>query len=123
MREATACPSGTAEKSSELPPEQRGAKKAKTEAAIGKPGPFALERYFGVHEFSAKVLLSSSDVESLTMRELLDMSANDKGSLALWDNLSLGYTESQGHPDLLSEIAATYDGIAPQGRLETVRGV
>ena len=38
------------------------------------PRPFLLERYFGIHEFTAKVLLSSSDVESLSVREVLEMS-------------------------------------------------
>ena len=72
------------------------------------PRPFLLERYFGIHEFTAKVLLSSSDVESLSVREVLEMSAGDAEAMALWNDLSLGYTESQGHPLLLREIAATY---------------
>ena len=72
------------------------------------PRPFLLERYFGIHEFTAKVLLSSSDVESLSVREVLEMSAGDAEAMALWNDLSLGYTESQGHPLPLREIAATY---------------
>eukprot|EP00966_Prymnesium_polylepis_P030077 699179-Prymnesium_polylepis.1 len=88
--------------------------KAATVVAVKNPGPFKLERYFGLHEFTAKVLLSSSDVESLSVKELLAMCADakDEASLALWDNLSLGYTESQGHPELLDEIAASYEGSA-----------
>ena len=31
--------------------------------------PFALERYFAEHEFSAELLLCSSDVEAYTQRE------------------------------------------------------
>jgi aspartate/methionine/tyrosine aminotransferase len=71
--------------------------------------PFKLERYFAKYEFSAKYLLSSSDCESLGMQELLSMA--DEESLALWRDLKLGYTESQGHPLLRQQIAATYQNI------------
>jgi len=33
---------------------------------------------------------------------------------SMYDNLSLGYTESQGHPLLLREIASMYQGVEPQ---------
>ena len=33
---------------------------------------------------------------------------------ALWDGLTLGYTESTGHPLLRREIAALYEGIEPE---------
>lgn len=68
--------------------------------------PFALERYFAKHEFSAKYLLSSSDCESFSMKSLLSMA--DEESLELWNELNLGYTESQGHPILRMEIARLY---------------
>jgi aspartate/methionine/tyrosine aminotransferase len=71
--------------------------------------PFALERYFAIHEFTAKYLLSSSDCESLKMSELLAMAGPDVKSL--WDDLKLGYTESQGHPLLRAEIAGLYKGL------------
>lgn len=72
---------------------------------------FALERYFAKHEFSAKYLLSSSDVESLSQNELLAMADTSGGGL--WDNLKLGYTESQGHPLLRREIANLYKTVWP----------
>ncbi len=68
--------------------------------------PFLLERYFGQYEFKVKYLLSSSDCESLSMSELLQMAA--PGTLKLWDGLRLGYTESQGHPLLRAEVAGLY---------------
>ena len=68
--------------------------------------PFALERYFAKHEFSAKYLLSSSDCESLTLKDLLSMA--DEDGLEMWGNLQLGYTESQGHPHLRREISGIY---------------
>ena len=70
---------------------------------------FKLERYFAIHEFSAKYLLSPSDCESLTMKELIDNA--DQDSLRLWHNLKLSYTESMGHPDLREEIAGLYQDI------------
>jgi aspartate/methionine/tyrosine aminotransferase len=73
--------------------------------------PFALERYFAQHEFTAELLLCSSDVESYALRELLTLA--DDETRALWDELSLGYTETAGHPLLRAEIAALYPGLEP----------
>ena len=77
--------------------------------------PFELERYFARHEFSARYLLSSSDCEALSLKELLAMA--DNASLGLWDDLRFGYTESAGHPRLREAIAETYDGLAPEDTL------
>ncbi|MDQ5833436.1 MAG: aminotransferase class I/II-fold pyridoxal phosphate-dependent enzyme, partial [Actinomycetota bacterium] len=71
--------------------------------------PFELERFFARHEFSAPYLLCSSDVEALTLNELLGL-ADDRGR-ALWAELSLGYTESQGAPFLREAIAGLYEGV------------
>ena len=70
--------------------------------------PFALERYFAQHEFSARYLLSSSDCESLSMRDILAYSDDD--TKRMWEELKFGYTESPGHPILRQEIAAIYEG-------------
>lgn len=67
---------------------------------------FKLERYFAQYEFKVKHLLSASDCESLSVADLLAMA--DKEGKELWDNLSLGYTQSQGHPLLLDEISKLY---------------
>ena len=74
-------------------------------------GPFLLERYFAEYEFSARYLLSSSDCDGLPMAELLAWA--DPETRALWENLHLGYTESQGHPLLRREIAGLYAGVDP----------
>ena len=71
--------------------------------------PFELERYFARHEFSARYLLGPSDCESLGMQELLALA--DAQTRALWDGLSLGYTELPGHPLLRAEIARQYPGL------------
>ncbi len=80
--------------------------------------PFALERYFAEHEFTAEHLLSASDPESLTLQELLGLA--DPQSLSLWHGLKLGYTESQGHPLLREVIATTYSSLGPQDILTAV---
>jgi aspartate/methionine/tyrosine aminotransferase len=70
---------------------------------------FALERYFARWEFAVDHLLCASDVQGYPMAELLDLA--DPEARALWDGLTLGYTESTGHPLLKREIAARYDGL------------
>jgi aspartate/methionine/tyrosine aminotransferase len=73
--------------------------------------PFALERYFAQYEFSVKHQMSSSDCESCTIKELLEISGVD-----FWDsfmNTKLGYTESLGSEELRFEISKLYPGIDP----------
>ena len=76
---------------------------------------FELERYFARHEFDAPYLLSSSDMETIRMGELLEL-GDGEGRL-MWEDLALGYTEPQGHPLLREEIAALYETVAPEGVL------
>ena len=80
--------------------------------------PFALERYFAKHEFSAPHLLSCSDAEPLTLSEMLQMA--DSETLHLWEKLALGYTESRGHPQLIQAITNLYTGISHNNVLEVV---
>ena len=68
---------------------------------------FALERYFARWEFAVEHLLCASDVQGYPMAELLALA--DGETRALWDGLTLGYTESTGHPLLRREIAALYE--------------
>jgi aspartate/methionine/tyrosine aminotransferase len=72
--------------------------------------PFKLERYFAQYEFKVRYLLSASDCEGLTQRELLALA--DADSLARWEALTLGYTESQGLPALREEVAALTLGLS-----------
>ncbi|WP_158937587.1 aminotransferase class I/II-fold pyridoxal phosphate-dependent enzyme [Burkholderia sp. S171] len=72
------------------------------------PSPFQLERYFAVHEFTARYLLCSSDPESMSIAELL---AFEPGSLEGLGSLRLGYTEYPGAPELRREIATLYESI------------
>jgi aspartate/methionine/tyrosine aminotransferase len=69
--------------------------------------PFAIERFFAVHEFAVPYVLCASDVEPLSMHELLALA--DEETRALWDGLVLGYTETLGSPLLRHEIAGLYE--------------
>jgi aspartate/methionine/tyrosine aminotransferase len=72
---------------------------------------FELERYFARWEFAVEHLLCASDLQGYPMTELLELA--DGEVRALWDGLTLGYTESTGHPLLRREIAALYDHMEP----------
>jgi aspartate/methionine/tyrosine aminotransferase len=70
--------------------------------------PFRIEQYFGKYEFTAKYLLSSSDAESRTIQELLNLEPDaQERLLEHW----CGYTESPGAPWLREAIARVYKGI------------
>jgi len=73
---------------------------------------FRLETFFSKWEFSARYHLCASDMESISVNELLRM-ADDDGRQD-WDELRLGYTETFGASKLRREIAATYDEINAQ---------
>lgn len=73
--------------------------------------PFRIEQYFGKYEFNAKYLLSSSDAESRTIQELLDL---EPGAHEGFLKHRCGYTESPGAPALREVISGMYRGFAPQ---------
>lgn len=70
--------------------------------------PFRIEHYFGKYEFTAKYLLSSSDAESRTIQELLDL---EPGAAERFHEHWCGYTESPGAPWLREAIASIYKQI------------
>ena len=70
---------------------------------------FRLETYFSRWEFTARYHMCASDMESLSVRELLAMASDE--DRCLWDELRLGYTETFGMPELRRAIADTYDDI------------
>ncbi|KAK7239660.1 aminotransferase [Aureococcus anophagefferens] len=73
--------------------------------------PFVLERFFAAHEFSCKHALCSSDTEAVSLADTVARMSGD--TRALWESLSLGYTETRGHPRMLELLAEDYDGLAP----------
>jgi len=67
--------------------------------------PFLTEHFFAQYEFTTPHQLCNSDCETTTVEELLklaDVSIDELG------HLSLGYTESLGHPQLRQAIAEAY---------------
>ena len=78
---------------------------------IGHIEDFALERYFARWEFAVRHQLSASDVEPFTLEELLALA--DEDGRRRWKQLSLGYTESTGHPELRAQIAEMYERVDP----------
>ncbi len=75
-----------------------------------KIAPFATEHFFAQYEFSAPYQLCNSDCETVTVEELLTLADT---TMAQFGRLSLGYTESLGHPALREQIAASYSTIDP----------
>ena len=73
---------------------------------------FELERYFARYEFDAPYMLSSSDMETMRLEELLALA--DGEGRRMWNRLSLGYTEPTGHPLLREEIASLYETVSPE---------
>jgi aspartate/methionine/tyrosine aminotransferase len=72
--------------------------------------PFALERFYERWEFRAELMLSSSDCESLSIGDLLELESDAQGRLL---GLHLGYTEVPGSAELRSAVAARYSDIEP----------
>lgn len=73
--------------------------------------PFKLERYFARYEFATEYLLCSSDCEAMSIADLL---ALEEGTAEKFQNVWLGYTESQGSPALRNEITRIYETIQPE---------
>jgi aspartate/methionine/tyrosine aminotransferase len=74
--------------------------------------PFALEVFLGKWEFVARYHLCASDMQSMTLGELLAMA--EPADRAAWDQLYLGYTETWGSAALRAAIAATYDHVGAE---------
>lgn len=68
---------------------------------------FKLERFFSRHEFSSPYLLCSSDCESYTVEEIVNMHGN--AGLTSLLQMSLGYTEGPGSPELRKQISCLYE--------------
>jgi aspartate/methionine/tyrosine aminotransferase len=67
--------------------------------------PFEIERFYERWEFTAELMLSSSDCESRPLAELLALEPDAQERLLA---LGLGYTEVPGSQELREAIASTY---------------
>jgi len=71
---------------------------------------FALEVFLAGWEFTAPYHMTASDIESMTVADLLALATpEDRNAL---DTLWLGYTETWGSRELRAEIARTYEAMA-----------
>lgn len=68
---------------------------------------FELEIHFSKWEFKAKYHMTASDVESMSLADLMSMATPEEKND--FENQWLGYTETWGAVDLRQRIAATYD--------------
>lgn len=73
--------------------------------------PFQIERFYAQYEFTAPYLLSQSDCEAMSISELL---ALEPDAAEQFQNHWLGYTESQGSPELRQAITTLYTTIKPE---------
>ena len=76
---------------------------------------FRLETYFSKWEFTARYHMCASDMESISVADLLQMA--DEDDLAAWNEQRLGYTESYGAPALRMAIADTYENMRAENIL------
>jgi aspartate/methionine/tyrosine aminotransferase len=76
---------------------------------------FELERYFSEWEFKAEYHMTASDIESMSLSELLSLATPEDREA--FNHQWLGYTETYGHPELREEIAKTYDNAEPSNIL------
>ena len=83
-----------------------------------KFAPFKIENFFRQHEFSAPYGISQSDTEPLTLDELLAYASPERREQ--FEKLWLGYTETQGHPELRAAIAGLHTGIDAADVIEAV---
>jgi aspartate/methionine/tyrosine aminotransferase len=80
--------------------------------AAGRLPAFALERYFGRWEFTARYNLCASDVRAMRLDELLALA--EPTDRSAWERHELGYTHTLGSPGLREAIADTYDHVRPE---------
>lgn len=68
---------------------------------------FKLETHFSKWEFKAQYHMTASDVQSMSMSDLMAMATPQEREE--FETMWLGYTETFGAPDLRETIASTYD--------------
>ena len=76
---------------------------------------FSLEVFFSEWEFKAKYHMTASDMESLSVADLLAMASPE--DLEIYKSMWLGYTQTWGAPELRDEISKTYDSMAAENIL------
>jgi aspartate/methionine/tyrosine aminotransferase len=73
------------------------------------PARCKVEQFFGEWDARVEYIACASDVDGLSMRELLELA--DPEAMAMWEGLDLGYTDTLGHPLLREAIIEQYTGM------------
>lgn len=73
---------------------------------------FRLETYLGKWEFACRYHMTASDMQTLSLKELLALATPE--DRAIFDDLPLHYIEPTGTPALRAAVAATYQGVKPE---------
>lgn len=81
--------------------------------------PFLIERMFAKHEFTARVNLTGSDTEALALSDLWQVAPAQ--TRTWYESLTLGYTESPGHPEL-RELAAQASDVQSGSAVQVFAG-
>ena len=71
--------------------------------------PFTIEAFYALYEFTTPHILSASDCETMSVRDLLRLANMPESALL---DQRLNYTESQGNPDLRTAISRLYQQAA-----------
>jgi len=71
---------------------------------------FELEVFFSEWEFKANHHLTASDVQSMTLNDLLSMASDEDREN--FNDCWLGYTQTWGDPELIDLISGTYDRLS-----------
>ena len=76
---------------------------------------FKLETFFSKWEFNAKYHMCASDMESMTLQDLLNLGTEqDKED---WNQLNFKYIETCGSPKLRSAVANSYSKLSSENIL------
>ncbi len=76
---------------------------------------FKLETFFSKWEFNVKYHMCASDMETMSLRELLKLGTQEDRER--WDNLTFKYIETFGTPELRYAITDTYKQLSPKNIL------
>ena len=73
---------------------------------------FRLETYLGKWEFACRYHMTASDMQTLSLKELLALASPE--DRAAFEELPLHYIETTGTAPLRAAVAATYQGVQPE---------
>ncbi len=73
---------------------------------------FRLETYLGKWEFACRYHMTASDMQTLSLKELLSLATLEDRTA--FENLPLHYIEPTGTPDFRAAVAAAYRDVKPE---------